>query len=97
MTEKELLKNIDKIRDNESLSHREKEILLHDLERENQEILFIKTDLCPNCGHLTVDVWFKRKRFSMNREKELSKNHRPPKNNLGTLDENIDDKGNINP
>ena len=97
MNEKDILKKIDTIKENDSLSYREKEVLLHDLERENQDLLFIKTDLCPNCGHLTVDVWFKKERFSMKKEDELSKNFRPPKNNLGTLEENIDSENNINP
>lgn len=100
MNEKKVLMEINQIRES-NLSHREKENALHDLERKYQDVLFIKTDLCPNCGHLTVDVWFKKERFSMETEKVdsngLSKNHHPPKKNMGSFDDNVDEKGNINP
>lgn len=94
-----ILENVNRIKDS-NISHKEKENALHELERKNQNLLFIKTDLCPNCGHLTVDVWIKKERFSLEKETDnngLSKHHRPPKNNFGTLDENIDGKENINP
>jgi hypothetical protein len=100
MNTKRVLREIKHIRES-NLTHREKEIALHNLERKHQDELFIKTDLCPNCGHLTVDVWFKKERFSMETEKVdsngLSKNHHPPKKNLGSFDDNVDEKGNINP
>jgi len=85
---------------NSNASHENKENRLHELERQNQDNLFIKTDICPHCKSMTVDVWFKKERFSMKRKTDkngLSKNHRPPKKNFGTLDENIDESGNINP
>ena len=48
---------------NSNVPVKQKEEILHELERQNQNELFIKTDYCPNCNELTVDVWFKQQRF----------------------------------
>ena len=96
MNEKDILSKIEHIKES-TTSYKEKEDQLHELERKNQNKLFIKTNLCPHCGSLTVDVWFKKERFSLEKDNGLSKDHRPPKNNLGKLKENIDKKEHINP
>ncbi len=37
------------------------------------------------------------KKDTVDQDSGLSENHEPPKKNFGTLDENIDESGNINP
>jgi len=93
MNKSKILKEIQEIEKNNELTLIEKEYKIHDIERRYQNV-FIKTDLCPNCNHLTIDVWFKEHRLSIE-GKDMK--HRPPKKNFGTLDENIDEKGEFNP
>ena len=98
MNEPEVLETINEIKGNNNLSLKQKEDKLHDIERRNRDV-FIKTDICPHCNHLTVDVWFKHERFSIEGEemKEPKYKHRPPKKNFGTMEENIDENGEFNP
>jgi len=49
MNEKDILSKIEHIKES-TTSYKEKEDQLHELERKNQNKLFIKTDLCPHCG-----------------------------------------------
>jgi len=95
----DILKEINDIQHNTELSLEEKEASLHTLEGMYRNV-FIKTDLCPHCKRLTVDVWYKEQRFAIEGETEMKNpefEHRPPKNNFGTMEENMDEDGEFNP
>jgi len=64
MDKMKVLATIKSIQDS-NLSITEKEDALHELERKNKNELFIKTDYCPHCERLNVDIWFKHLRFTL--------------------------------
>lgn len=96
----DILKEINDIQHNTELSLEEKEEALHRLEGRYHNV-FIKTDLCPHCKRLTVDVWYKEQRFAIEGEAEIEKTKFPYKipikDPCGTLDECTDPDGDINP
>ena len=56
----ELIEKIENILNIDNIPNSEKRKKLNLLEKENIQVIFIKTHLCPACSRMEIEVWIKQ-------------------------------------